>query len=226
MRHSLMVALALAGLAATAPCAYAQDGLRGPGSAIGGFHLIAMPQVQQDLQLNAEQVGKAKEVADRMNARFQQDMGKMRGLNADERAQRAVTLANPHYEEGMRELRRFLTPAQLDRFDQILFQMRGPAAMLEPAITKALALKNEQARKVAELVARAENEQRAAAKAAGDDRQAGRVKVEAIAARANEEAASILSPEQQRTWGRMTGEPFRPDMASGNSPAARETPKR
>ncbi len=218
--------LAVALLASGASPARAQTGLRGPGGAIGGFHLIAMPAVQQELQLNEGQVAKAKGVATRMNARFEQDMGKMKGLNADEKGKRAVTLAGPHYEEGMRELRSFLAPPQVDRFDQILFQQRGPIAMLEPKIAQTLQITNEQAQKVAELFAQARNEQRAAVQAAGKDQGAAVVKVESIAADANIKAAGLLSPEQRRTWTRLTGEPFRPDLAGGAKPADDATPKR
>jgi len=199
MRILSVSLLAVALLAAVASPARAQTGLRGPGGAIGGFHLIAMPAVQQELQLNEGQVAKAK---------------------------RAVTLAGPHYEEGMRELRSFLAPPQVDRFDQILFQQRGPIAMLEPKIAQTLQITNEQAQKVAELFAQARNEQRAAVQAAGKDQGAAVVKVESIAADANIKAAGLLSPEQRRTWTRLTGEPFRPDLAGGAKPADDATPKR
>ena len=136
--------------------AQAQEGLRGPGGAIGGFHLITMPAIQRELQLDDRQVARAREVASRMNARFQQDIGKLQGLNQDEKMKRVLSLAGPHYEEGMRQLRAFLKPAQLERYDQILFQQRGPMAMLEPKIAQTLQITNEQAEKVAKLVSQAE----------------------------------------------------------------------
>ena len=196
----------------------AQEGLRGPGGAIGGFHLIAMPAIQKELQLDDSQVAKAKAVADRMNARFQQDMSKLKGLNGEEKAKRAITLAGPHYDEGMKQLRSILKPAQIDRFDQILFQQRGPMAMLEPKIAQLLQINNEQAQKVAELVAQAQNEQKSAMQSAGKGSKDARVKVESIAADANEQAAALLSPEQKRTWARLVGPPFRPDFAAAAEP--------
>lgn len=199
--------------------ALAQGGMRGPGNAIGGFHLVTMPAVQQELHMDDAQIARAKEVAGRMNGRFQQDMTKLKGLNQDEQMKRVVTLAGPHYEEGMRQLRTFLKPEQVERFDQILFQLRGPMAMLEPKIVKTLQITNEQAQQVAKLTADAENAQRDVVKAAGKESQATAVKKEAIAAAANEKAIEILSPEQKRTWLKIVGQPFRPDLAGG-SPAA------
>lgn len=217
MRSPWSPVLAFALIVGFADSTPAQTELRGPGPTIGGFHLITMPAVQRELKLDEGQVAKAQKVAERMNARFNQDMGKMKGLNADERAKRVVTLAGPHYDEGMRELRAFLSPAQVDRFDQILFQLRGPMAMLEPKIAPALKVTNEQAQQVAALVVDTQREQQAAVREVGQDRQAAAVKMEAIASRANEKAAALLSPEQRKTWGRLVGEPFRPDFAGGDA---------
>lgn len=202
------------GLVGVAQSAEAQTGLRGPGGSIGGFHLIMMPAVQQDLQLDEGQIAKAKQVAGRMNTRFEQDMGKLKGLNEQEKAKRAAALAGPHYEEGMRELRTFLKPPQVERFDQILFQLRGTMAMLEPKIAETMQITNAQAQQVAAIVAQGMTEQRAAAKAKDQ------AKLKAIDAEANAKAVGLLSPEQKRTWDRLTGEPFVPagsgDMTGGN----------
>lgn len=201
-----------------------QASLRGPGGAIGGFHLIMMPAVQQELRMDEAQQGKARAVADRMNARYIQDMKKLEGLNADEKAKRAVNLAGPHYEEGMRELRGFLSPQQVDRFDQILFQMRGPMAMLDPQVAPTLRITQAQAKQVAELFVKARQDQQAAAQAAGNDRQAGMKKLDEIADRANREVNALLSPEQRQAWKRFTGEPFRPTAADTNAPAPGQAP--
>ena len=204
--------------------ARAQEGLRGPGGAIGGFHLIAMPAIQQDLGLTESQVARSKDVARRMNARFQHDMGKLNGLNDDEKMKRVVTLAEPHYREGMTELRGFLKPAQIDRFDQILFQQRGPMALLEPKIVETVQVTNEQAQKVAKLVAQAESEQNQAVKTGGKESKAIAIKVESIAADANQKVYEILSPEQQRKWSKIVGKPFRPDFGGGNEPVTAPVP--
>ena len=201
--------------------AAAQEGLRGPGGAIGGFHMIAMPAIQRELGMNESQVEKSKAVAQRMNSRFQQDMGKLKGLNDDQKMKRVVTLADPHYKEGMNELRGFLKPDQLDRFDQILFQQRGPMAILEPKIVETLQITNEQAQKVAQLVSQAGNEQNQAVKSEGKGSKAAAIKVEAIAADANEKVYDFLSPEQKRQWSRIVGKPFRPDLGGGHEAATK-----
>ncbi len=202
----------------------AQEGLRGAGDAIGGFHLIAEPAIQRELGMNDSQVARAKEVASRMNARFQQDMSKLKGLNEDQKKKRVMSLAAAHYEEGMNQIRPFLKPAQLDRFDQILFQLRGPMAMLEPKVVQALQVTNAQAQQVVDLVAQTHTEQEAAAKSAGPQTRAAAMKVESIAAEASEKVFGILSPEQQRTWARIVGKPFRPFQGAGQDEPARAEP--
>ena len=205
--------------------AAAQEGLRGPGGAIGGFHLIAMPAIQQELGMSESQVERSGAVAQRMNARFQQDMSKLEGLNDDQKMKRVMTLAEPHYQEGMKELRGFLKPDQLDRFDQILFQQRGPMAILEPKIVETLQVTNAQAQQVAQLVAQANTEQNQAEQAAGKGSKAAAIKVEAIAADANEKVYDILSPEQKRKWSRIVGRPFRPNFGGAGDPTTQPAPR-
>jgi len=231
MRFDLRSVVAVGMVAALASPAWAQQqqrtpAPRGAGAALGGFNLITVPAVQKELKLDDAQVKKADALAERMKQRFGVDRAKLKGLSPDEQLKRLPTVAGPHYEEGMKGLRGFLRPEQVDRFDQILFQQRGPIAMLEPKIAQTLQITNEQAQKVAELFAQARNEQRAAVQAAGKDQGAAVVKVESIAADANIKAAGLLSPEQRRTWTRLTGEPFRPDLAGGAKPADDATPKR
>ena len=200
-------------LAASAPTS-AQQGHRGSGGFIGGFNLVEMPAVQDELKMDDSQRAASKKVAERMKARFGQDMNKLKGLNADEQAQRRVTLADAHYEEGMKQLHGILQPDQVERLDQILLQQRGPTAMLEPKIVQALQLRNEQAQQVAAIMAEATNQQNLVVQAAGGKRtKEAAARVEEIAASAHLKAVDVLSPEQKRTWTRIAGEPFRPNFA-------------
>ena len=212
---SWILAIALVAASDLPSQAQTQGGTRGSGGFIGGFNMIAIPAVQQELQLDEKQKSRAKEVASRMSNRFNQDMGKLKGLKTDELAKRRVALAEPHYEEGMRELRSFLKPAQVERFDQILLQQRGPSAMLEPKIAPRLKITEDQAKQIAGLMADATNEQRAAVQSAGNDQRAAMMKVEEIAAQASQKAAALLSPDQQQIWDGLRGEHFRPDFGAG-----------
>ena len=222
--HHLRTSLLAVGLAlAAAAPAPAQEGLRGSGGFIGGFNLVEMPAIQDELKMDDAQRQQARKVAERMKARFAQDIGKLKGLNPDEQAQRRVTLADAHYEEGMRQLRGFLRPPQIERLDQILLQQRGPTAMLEPKIVQALQLRNEQAHQVAAIMAEATNQQREAVRAAGGKpTKEAAAKVEELAVAAHAKAVDVLSPEQKRTWARIAGTPFRPDFAG--DPARAEDP--
>ena len=215
MRFKVVGLVVVALLVVAAP-GWAQDGQRGSGGYIGGFNMIAMPAVQRELNLDEGQKTRAGTVAEQMKSRYEQDMGKLKGLNEEQREKRRVTLAGPHYDEGMRQLRGFLKPAQVDRFDQILTQQRGPMAMLEPAMVKALQVTNAEAVKIATLVADAEKQQQGLVQAAGGKpTQAVAKQLEEIATQANAQAVEVLSPEQKRTWQRIVGEPFRPEMGGG-----------
>lgn len=205
----------------------AQSGQRGPGLSLGGFELIGVPAVQAELKMDQTQVGKAGEMAKRMKARTAQDMGKLRGLKSDEQAKRMATLAPPHYEEGMKQLRAFLRPEQVERFDQILLQQRGPAALLEPKIAQAVQVTNEQAVRIAQLLADAQAEQKAVARSTGGNpTPEGLAKFRAIADKTYAQVDEVLKPEQQRTWKRIVGEPFYPDTKGAAEVPAGEAPKR
>ncbi len=204
--------LAVGTAAALVGTALAQQGLRGPGVALGGFNLIAEPAVRKELNLSEAQAKQADAVAAKMARRFQTDMAKLKGLSTEEQMKRLPTVAGPHYDEGMKALRGFLKPEQLDRFDQILFQQRGAVAMLEPEIAKVLRLTNDQARKVAELVADARNQQSEAAKTAKAEPKAVAPKMQAIAKDLNSKAVALLSDDQKKAWDRLTGLPFDPKV--------------
>jgi len=192
------------------PAGAGQQEPRGAGLALGGFHLLGLPVVQKELKLDDDQAKKANDLAARMNQRFQVDMGKLKGLKGDEQMKRLPTLAGPHYDEGMKAIRGFLKPDQVDRFDQILFQQRGPSAMLEPGIAKSLQLTNDQAQKVAGLVAEAQKLQKEAVQAAQGDPKAALPKLREVAKDTTDKAVALLTDAQKKTWERLTGPLFDP----------------
>ncbi len=219
MRFDLRSVVAVGMVAALASLAWAQQqrtpAPRGAGAALGGFNLITVPAVQKELKLDDAQVKKADALAERMKQRFGVDRAKLKGLSPDEQLKRLPTVAGPHYEEGMKGLRGFLRPEQVDRFDQILFQQRGATAMLEPNVSKALQLTDEQARKVAELVADARNRQKELMQSGQADPRSAMPKLEAIAKETNGNALALLSESQKKTWAGLTGEPFEPKAEEG-----------
>ena len=213
---SAVVAVGL--LASLSGVASAQQGLRGPGMALGGFNFITEPAIQGELKLDDAQKKKADAFAKKMASRFQTDKGKLDGLDRDAMMKRIPLLAKQHYEEGMKGLGAVLTPQQVDRFDQILFQQRGANAMLEPEIAKTLQLTNEQAKQVASVLADIGNRQKEAVKAEQGNAQAAGPKLQAIAKEGTAKAVAVLKPEQRKTWDRITGRAFEPAAAAEAAP--------
>lgn len=195
-----------------------QKGLRGPGAELGGFYLVGEPAVQAELKMDDAQKQKAGPFVKRMNTRYDSDVAKLKGLSKDEQAQRIAVLAKPHYDEGMKGLGNFLKPAQIDRFDQILLQERGPMAMLEPEIAGALQLTNAQAKEVAQIVADTRNQQGEAVKAAKNDMKAAAPKIQSLAKESVDKSTAVLKPEQLRTWQKIYGRPISPPAAEAAAP--------
>ena len=117
-------------------------------------------------------------------------------------------MAEAHYEEGMKALGKFLKPEQLDRFDQILFQQRGAAAILEPASVKLLKLTQAQGKEIGGLLDAARKRQKKVYDAAKGDMKEAAPKLAAIGQQANTKAVDVLTPAQKKAWEKLTGEPF------------------
>ena len=160
------------------------------------------------MKLDPEQVKKVKGVADAMRPKFDETMKTIQALAPNDRMKKLPAMAQAHYEEGMKALAEILKPEQVDRFDQILFQQRGAAAMLEPNVSKKLKLTDAQSRRLASLVASARNQQGQAMQATQGDTKAAGPRLQAIAHEANTHALAVLHPSQQKTWKEMTGAPF------------------
>ena len=210
MRGGIAAILTVGLLASLATSAEAQSGQRGAGGALGGFSLITHPAVEKELKLDPTQVEKAKALSDEMKGKFEEAMGSLKTLPPRDQLKKLPSLAQAHYEEGMKALAGFLKPEQLDRFDQLLFQQRGAAAMLEPASVQALKLTEAQAKQVGSLIDAAKNRQRQVLQAAQQDEASSVPKLESIAREANTKALVVLSPEQKKAWRELTGEPFNP----------------
>lgn len=187
-----------------------QPTARGAGGALGGFHLIATPAVQKELNLDANQVEKARAASERMGARFESDMKSLQEVAADDRLKRLPKIAQDHYEEGMKALGAFLKPEQLERFDQILFQQRGAAAMLEPSVSRTIKLTPAQARQIAGIVAEARSQQGTIMQDSGRDQAAAAPRLEAVARESNARAFKLLNPQQKKAWEKLAGETFAP----------------
>ncbi len=128
------------------------------------------------------------------------------------RAPREIEAA--HSREMIEEINAALTPEQLARFKQIALQSGTVATFLDPSVTRALKLDDQQK---ADLLA-IQNEARRTIQA---DVRSGKLGREEIARKALQlrqegrgKALALMSPEQKATWEALIGKPFFQDAGA------------
>ncbi|MBV9122398.1 MAG: hypothetical protein JO112_03420, partial [Planctomycetes bacterium] len=105
-----------------------------------------------------------------------------------------------------------LTPAQVKRLKQIALQERGPRALLETEVIRALNLRADQKTRIRGIVEDAQREVNEIFKHGHHRRREEDQKVQQIWKEAQEKILAQLTPVQQAAWKKMTGEPFQGQM--------------
>jgi hypothetical protein len=172
-----------------------------------GFPLLLMPRVQKELKLSAEQierVGKQWQAvrklsepnpeADQPPTPEQQQKTEARQQEMEDKAATNV-----------------LDAAQQQRLRQILLQARGPGLLLRNEVAAELELTSAQRAAIRETLKQTATQRTALlAKPAADDvtRRKQRAELRALRQTAATKAQATLTPEQQKKWKEMLGEPF------------------
>src|SRR5690242_6516035 len=135
----LTVGLVIA-LAAPALAQQRQRGQRGQfaGRGQGGFAmLIDNESVQKELNLDKDQVDKAKEAVQKVRDAHKDELAKLQDLGQDERRQKGQELSRTISEESLKALGDILKPEQVTRLKQIELQQAGDRAFTRPDVETA-----------------------------------------------------------------------------------------
>ena len=140
--------LSFGGAALLASPAWAQG--RG-GFGGGGAGFVEAPNVQKDLKLSDEQVGKVQQTLRDIRERHQADYSALRDASPEERHAKTTTLNETVSDEVKKALS--FSAEQSKRFDQISLQARGVHAFASATVAEKLALTDEQKSTIREIVA-------------------------------------------------------------------------
>src|SRR5262249_53157318 len=140
--------LTLGALALLASPAWAQ-GRGGFGGFGGGAFFLMAPNVQKDMKLSEEQVGKIQDVLRESREKHQDEFAALRDASQDERLTKMQALNKTITEEVKKGLS--LSDAQSKRYDQIALQQRGLQAFTDPSIATKLNLTDDQKSKIREI---------------------------------------------------------------------------
>ena len=214
MRSLGKLALTFGVLALLTAPAHAQGG-RGFGPGGGPFMLMA-PNVQKELKLSDDQIGKVQETVRGIMEKHQDDMEALRDASNEERPAKARVLRKTLNDEVKKELA--LSTEQSKRFDQISLQSMGLQAFFEPTVLEKLDLTADQKSKVREIGEAAREANRGAFNkdASEEERTEARKKMVASQRENMSKVHALLTDDQKKAWKDLIG-----DRVEINVPARR-----
>ena len=145
-------------VAAVAPQALAQRGQGGRGGGMGGMMggplmLLRVQDIQDDLQLTADQKDKLRDLAPAGGGGMREAMAGLQDLSPEERRAKMGEIMRENQEKTKKQLAGILKPDQMKRLDEIQLQataaLGGLMAVTEnPDLAKTLAITPEQKTKI------------------------------------------------------------------------------
>jgi serine/threonine protein kinase len=170
----------------------------------GQLIVLSDRRVQADLVLDDAQRGKIEALTEVFTQRRLDSLHDFRELSSPERRSRFLELARAND----RVMRTTLTPAQLQRLEQITLQLHGPMVFSQPEIVVRLHLTDLQRQAIRQF----EREAFAPAWNLGEEPSGeqpppgGR---HGVVQAVMEKALALLTPEQLAEWRKLTGAPFK-----------------
>jgi hypothetical protein len=176
----------------------AQAQLTGYGA--GGQLLLLNKSVQEELKLTNDQLGKLKGAVEEVLGGFKEKLANLREMGPEERAK----LMDAITEKTNKIIVGVLDKDQIKRLREIDLQQRGPMALYDPEVRKALKITDDQLSQLKDLAA----ETNKAIHKAYDNRDTR--SLEGAVETGLRKLSTLLTDEQKTTWKEMLGKPFTP----------------
>ncbi len=208
MRCFGKLALTFGALALLASPAWAQGQGRGGFGGRGGAAFLMAPNVQKDLKLTDEQVGKVQDVMREIREKHQDDFSAVRDASPEERRAKMVALNQTVSDEVKKALS--FSAEQSKRYDQISLQAQGLAAFASPTVNEKLKLTEDQKSKIREIAEATRSAVGGAFNkdASQEERAAARNKMVARQKENMAKVQALLTDDQKKAWQELTGEPI------------------
>jgi len=178
----------------------------------GGAGILRASNVQKELKLSDEQVGKIQDVLSEVNQKHQDDRAALRDLSQEERPAKMAELNKTISSEVKKGLS--FSDAQSKRFDQISLQARGLQAFNDPSVASKLNLTADQKSKIREIQESSRGQfQGFNFKDASEQERAEFQKKIATTQKENwAKAQALLTDDQKGAWKELTGDPVEINM--------------
>jgi hypothetical protein len=208
MRTMIRTLVGLSMVAILAAPAFAQG--RGGFGRGGGsmYSLLGNASVQKELKLNDEQIGKAKEVSEKLGGEAREKFQGFQDLTPEERREKMQTVMKELNETTLKEVAAFLKPEQITRLKQVSYQARGATAFADPEVVAKLNLTDSQKSDIQAINQESMSQMREIFQSAQDDREGAMKKMAELRKETLEKVAAKLNDEQQKSWKELIGAPF------------------
>ncbi len=218
IRHIGRIVVAFSALALMASPAWAQA-RKGGGFGMGGgaAGLLMAPNVQKDLKLSDEQIGKIRDTLAEIREKHADEFTAAREASPEERPAKQAALAKVVNDEVKKSLA--LSEEQSKRFEQIGLQARGLQAFADPAIQAKLKLTDDQKSKIREIAAANRPGGGGGFANLSDEEKTAFFRKMAEARKENmEKALAVLTDDQRKEWKAMTGDTIELQFGGGRRP--------
>ena len=201
-----LVGLGLVAMLASPAFAQGRGGFgRGGGSLAG---LLGNASVQKELKLDDEQIGKAKEVSEKISGEIREKMQGFQDLSPEERREKMLAVNKEFNEATLKAAGAFLKPEQITRLKQVSYQAHGAAAFSDPEVISKLNLTDSQKSDIQAINQESMSQMREIFQSAQDDREGAMKKMAELRKETLEKVAAKLNDEQQKGWKELIGAPF------------------
>jgi len=212
MRTLSKTIVALGLVALMAGPALAQQGRGGGGGrGFGGGGigmLLSNASVQQELKLDATQIEKAKEVAEKAREKFTASRESLQSLQGEERFKKMAELNKEANEEANKAVAAFLNRDQVHRLHQIQHQQQGAQAFTDEHVQSRLKLTDAQKSDIDSIVQASNTEMRSLFQNMQSDPEGTRAKIAEHRKETLAKVESKLTGEQRAAYKEMLGAPF------------------
>jgi len=170
--------------------------------------LLGNASVQQELKLEADQIEKAKGVAEKAREKFTASRESLQSLSPEEQASKRRELMKEVNAETHKAAKEFLKPEQLKRLYQITHQVQGASAFSDEHVQGHLKLTASQKTEIEAIVTESQGEMRKIFQDSQGDREGAMAKVTAHRKETLSKIEAKLTDEQKTSYKEMLGSPF------------------
>ena len=173
--------------------------------------------VRKLLNLSSDQVDRLNATNRRIQQKYADELTRVNALSTEQRAAELQRLLSSQRADFYKSVDNVFTPAQLERYRQLEYQLQGASAFSDPNIRTRLSLTNEQIRRIQELQNNPSSYEAFLRSPDGTLRRSSIDEYRAYRLGTNERLDAILSQEQRDRWRDLIGQPydkFGPDVSA------------